>query len=99
MSQSPWIPPPNALFDLAQGNPRGIQHRRRIEVFALATRRCLHYLISEEKQQLTGTYVSLISASPLSIVRLDDELCDYNIARILLDQGSPILDCAGFHAF
>ncbi len=32
-------------------------------------------------------------------MRLDDELCDYNIARILLDQGSPFWTVLDFTPF
>ncbi len=98
ISQSPWIPPPNALFDLAAGNPRAVQHRRRMKFLRQLPGGIFLFDFGREATVDWHICVTDISLA-LLIVRLDDELCDYNIARSLLDQGSPFwtaLDSASF---
>ncbi len=98
MSQSPWVSPSNILFDLARGNPKNIQYRRRIKY--------LHqlpgdtYLFDFEKEATVEWRICVTDVSlALLILRLDDELCDQDIARKLLEQGShfwTVFDSAPF---
>ncbi len=88
MSQSPLIPPSNALFDLARGNTQNIQQRRRIKFLRQLPGDV--YLFDFEKEATVEWHICVTDVSlALFIVRLDDELSDYDVAQTLLNQGSP----------
>ncbi|KJA19625.1 hypothetical protein HYPSUDRAFT_204504 [Hypholoma sublateritium FD-334 SS-4] len=88
LSQSPWIPPSNVLFDLARGNSQSIQHRRRMRFLRQLPGDIYLFDFGKEATVEWHICVSDISLA-LLIIRLDDNLCDYDIARALLNQGSP----------
>ncbi len=98
MSQTPWIPPSNVLFDLAKGNPRSIQHRRRLKFLRQLPGDT--YLFNFGQEATVDWHICVTDITlALLIVRLDDRLSDYDIARALLDQGSPFCTVLDFPPF
>lgn len=87
MTQSPWVPPPNVLFDLAVGNPRSLKHRRRLKFLRQLPGSTYIFDFQRESTvewKICVTDITLV----LFIARLDDNLSDYEVAWALLDQGS-----------
>ena len=98
MSQSPWVSPSNVLFDLARGNPRNIQDRRRIKFLRQLPGDT--YMFDFENEATVEWRICVTDVSlALLILRLDDTLCDRDIARKLFEQGShfwTVFDSAPF---
>lgn len=88
MSQSPWIPPSNAMFDLAPGNPQSPRHSRRLKfLYQLPG----NIYVFDFKGESTVDWKIAVRdvADVLFILRLENDMCDYSIARELLNRGMP----------
>lgn len=88
MSQTPWVPPPNAIFDLATGNPKSLKYSRRLKFLHQLPGNT--FLFDFQGGSTVDWRICVADVTlALFIIRLDDDLSDYDIARALLDQGSP----------
>lgn len=90
ISQTPWVPPHNALFDLAMGNPRSLRNSSQLK--------SLHqlpgntYLFDFKGGSTVDWKIAVQDIQDvLFILRLDGSLSDYDIARELLNRGMPFL--------
>lgn len=98
MSQSPWIPPSNVLFDLARGNPRSIMNRRRLKFMHQLPGDT--FLFDFQNEATVEWHICVTDVNlAMMIVRLDEELSDYDIARTLLNQGSTFWTVLEFAPF
>lgn len=98
MSQSPWVPPSNALFDLARGNPRTIMKRRRLRFMRQLAGDT--FLFDFKREATVEWHICVTDVNlAMFILRLDDELSDYDIARTLLNQGSTFWTVLEFASF
>ncbi len=88
MSQFPWVPPSNVLFDLAVGNPRSLKYCKRLRFLHKLPAGSYVFDFQAESTLQWKICVDDVSVA-LSIVRQDENMCDYQIALALLDQGSP----------
>ncbi len=87
MSQFPWAPPPNTLFDLATGNPQSLNQCRRLKFLRQLSGGMYLFDFREEATVKWKLCVDDVCLA-LMIVRMEERLCDYDIARALLDQGT-----------
>ncbi|KJA22157.1 hypothetical protein HYPSUDRAFT_668406 [Hypholoma sublateritium FD-334 SS-4] len=88
MSQTPWIPPSNALYDLATGNPKSLRKAPRLKFL-----HCLPgdiYIFDFKGGSTVDWKIAIHDATEaLFILRLDDSLCDYEVVEELLNRGMP----------
>ncbi len=88
MGQLPWVPPSNVLFDLASGNPQSLKDRRRMKF--LRTLPGGHYIFDFQGESTVKWQICVHDvAVALSVIRQNDDLSDYDLARALVSQGSP----------
>ncbi|KJA14273.1 hypothetical protein HYPSUDRAFT_208863 [Hypholoma sublateritium FD-334 SS-4] len=86
--QTPWVPPPNVLFDLAPGNPQNPQKNPRLKYLCELPGGI--YLFDFRGVSTVDWRIAVRDTpSVLFILRLDGSLCDYEIARELLNRGMP----------
>lgn len=89
MSQTPWIPPSNILFDLATGNPRSLRKAPRLKFL-----HCLPgniYIFDFKGGSTVDWKIAIRDVTDvLFILRLDDSLTDYEIVEELLNRGMPL---------
>lgn len=88
ISQTPWVPPPNVLFDLATGNPQSLKHCRRLKFLRQLPGNAYLFDFRGESTVEWKICVDDVSLA-FMILRMDNALCDYDIAWALLNQGSP----------
>ena len=88
ISQTPWVPPPNALFDLATGNPKNLRNCPRLKYLCQLPGSV--YMFNFKGEFTVDWKIAVHSVSEvLFILRLDANLNDYEIAQELLNRGMP----------
>ncbi|KJA15796.1 hypothetical protein HYPSUDRAFT_207584 [Hypholoma sublateritium FD-334 SS-4] len=87
LSQFPCAPPPNILFDLASGNPRSLKYCRRLKFLRRLKERTFIFDFQGEATVEWKICIEDVTLA-LMILRMDEDLSDYDIARTLLNQGT-----------
>lgn len=90
ISQTPLIPPSNALFDLATGNPRSLLMSKRLKFLRQLPQ---NIYVFDFKGEATVDWKIAVKdvTDVLFILRLKDDLNDYDITRELLNRGIPFV--------
>lgn len=88
ISQTPLVPPLNALFDLTAGNPCSVLKSRRLKFLHQLPRSI--YMFDFKGGATVDWKIAVESITDvLFILRLDDSLNDYGITREMLNRGIP----------